>query len=186
MSSFDTTVTTGYINRGMNKKVLIMSVILSIVIASAAIAGEVLINPDPFDPARGSTRISYNLEKASDIAIYIFGPEGRLLMKKDCNAGSKGGQEGLNQVEWSGKSEYGDTAASGNYMVRVVEMDDMKVIGSSHLSVAEGYVSKRVNPLKALAVLLLVMTGLVAANGTLRLYGLVKPLDRTRGKHKKK
>ena len=156
----------------MHKKILVLLFIL--LTAFPALAGDLVINPDPFDPAAGSARISYVLEKDSDVAVYIFGPGGRLLLKRECAAGTNGGVEGLNQVSWNGKSEFGDTARNGSYMVRVVELDDMKVLGSGKLAVIEGYVSKKKDPLGGLAVLLLIMTGLVAASGTMRLYGAVK------------
>ena len=96
------------------------------------------------------------------------------MLKKECASGVNGGKAGNNKVEWNGKSEFGDTAGNGNYAVRVVELDDMKLVGTGRMAVIEGYGSKRANPLQALAVLLLVMTGLVAANGSRRLYGLIK------------
>ena len=156
----------------MLKRILVVLFVL--LTALPALAGDVVVNPDPFNPGRGAARISYTLENDSDVAIYIFGPGGRLLMKKECDAGKSGGQAGLNQVEWNGKSEFGDTAGRGNYMVRVVKLNDMKLVGSGRMAVIEGYVSKQINPLQALAVLLLVMTGLVAASGTRHLYGLIR------------
>ena len=174
-SSFlDSRGITGYIYTSMSKKALIIPVLLLVIMASVAPAKEVLINPDPFDPSKGSAGISYALEKDSDVAVYIFGPGGRLLLKKACISGTNGGRAGLNQVEWNGKSEFGDTAENGSYAVRVVEQENMRLVGSGRLEVIEGYVSKRGKPLNALAVLLLIMTGLVAANGTLRLYGLIR------------
>lgn len=156
----------------MHKIILVFLFILLTVFP--ALANDLVINPDPFNPGKGTARISYTLESDSDVAVYIFGPGGRLLLKRECAAGKNGGQSGFNQVEWNGKSEFGDTAVNGNYMVRVVELDDMKLIGSGRMAVVEGYVSKQANPLQALAVLLLVMTGLVAAGGTRRLYGVMK------------
>ena len=162
------------INSSMTRTITILaaSVLFAVITVSAALAGELVINPDPFDPARGTTRICYTMESNSDVALYIFGPNGRLVLKKEVLSGSNGGRAGNNEVEWNGKSEYGDLASTGNYMVRVIKLDKMKVVGSGRIAVIEGYSSG--SKLGGLFVLLIVMTGLVAATGTMRIYGVIK------------
>ena len=181
-----------YIYIAVKRTVIVITAAIIAVFSAQALCQEgVIVSPDPFDPGRGSAMISYVLEKDTDVFVYIFGPGGRLLAKKEYRAGQTGGSAGFNQVEWSGKSEYGDTARRGTHLVRIMESDTQKVIGGAKLLVAEGYALKGAELLGALAAALLVMTGLLAAGRSLPLKrfssvcynGLAAKLKRMKGDH---
>lgn len=140
---------------------------------SPSVVGAVLAYPNPYDPAGGNTKITYTMQKDSDTVLFIFGVTGKLLLKRDCFSGTNGGKAGFNEVEWDGKNDFGEVVGNGIYAARIVEKNSMKVIGRCKIAVIHGYAAKRRGPFLSLAVLLLAMTGLVAANGALRLYGLI-------------
>ena len=113
------------------------------------------------------------------------------MAKKEYPAGKTGGSAGFNQVEWSGKSEFGDTARRGTHLVRIMEADTQKVLGGAKLLVAEGYALTGPGLFGALAAALLVMTGLLAAGRSLPVRrfssvcynGLARTLKRMKGDH---
>ena len=180
-----------YIYIAVKRTVVAITAAIIVFSAKALCQEGVIVSPDPFDPGRGSAMISYVLEKDSNVFVYIFGPGGRLLAKKEYKAGKTGGARGFNQVEWNGKSEYGDTAGRGTHLVRIMEAETQKVLGRTKLLVAEGYALKGAELLGALAAALLVMTGLLAAGRSLPLKrfssvcynGLARTLKRMKGDH---
>ena len=81
----------------------------------------VLNSPNPFDPARETTALMYQLPEDKNVTIYIYNTSGTLLLKKFCPAGSEGGKLGQNSVAWNGLSEFSEMATNGMYIVRVID-----------------------------------------------------------------
>ncbi len=140
---------------------------------SQGIIGAVLAHPNPYDPSSGSARITYNLEKDSAVALYIFGVNGRLVLKREFLSGSNGGKAGFNDVTWDGKDDFGNELGNGVYAVRIVDKAGMKVIGKSKIAIISGSTSKTGLPLWPLAVITAVL-GLMASTGAHKVYRIVK------------
>ncbi|MFA5098208.1 MAG: SBBP repeat-containing protein [Candidatus Margulisiibacteriota bacterium] len=141
---------------------------------SQGIIGAVLAHPNPYDPSSGNARITYNLEKDSAIALYIFGINGRLVLKKEFLSGSNGGKAGFNDVAWDGKDDFGNELGNGVYAVRIVDKAGMKVIGKSKVAIICGSASKTGAPLWPLAAVITAVLGLTASGGAHRFYRALK------------
>ena len=76
--------------------------------------------PNPFNPTAGPTEIRYNLPTASDVDIYIYTMTGEEVRHMHFEAGSNGGQEGLNAgIFWDGQNGNGDMVLNGIYVAYI-------------------------------------------------------------------
>ena len=73
--------------------------------------------PNPFAPKLGmSTHIHYSLAAAAEIKIRIYDAFGGKVWERTFPAGSAGGNAGVNEVLWDGRTNDGRLAASGAYL----------------------------------------------------------------------
>lgn len=79
--------------------------------------------PNPFNPSKGPTTISYMLGDNSEVTITIYDLLGNLVQKTDIAAGSVGGQANINEFPWYGKNGAGDTVGNGGYIVQIIAKD---------------------------------------------------------------
>ena len=80
-----------------------------------------LCYPNPFDPTSQTTKIAYRLDQAEWTQIVIFDAAGRIVWRRTFTPGSPGGESGLNEVEWTGVTDYGETARNGLYIYKVID-----------------------------------------------------------------
>jgi len=97
------------------------------------VQGLALNYPNPFDPSTQTTKISYNLTKASTITISILDLSGNLIYKENFASGSTGGQAGYNEVTWTGRSALGDIVGNGLYIYLIIS--DGRVLSRGKLTV---------------------------------------------------
>jgi hypothetical protein len=74
-----------------------------------------MLRPAYPNPFRGSTRISYELSDAGDVALRVFDPRGRLV--RTLQEGSMG--PGQHRLQWDGYDAAGRRAAEGTYFIRL-------------------------------------------------------------------
>ncbi|MDD5657057.1 MAG: hypothetical protein PHF00_07370, partial [Elusimicrobia bacterium] len=86
--------------------------------APAATAVESLTNyPNPFSPLRGQqTHIRYALDQDRNVQVRIYDPFGRLVWQATYGAGTNGGRQGPNEIQWDGRTGSGRTAEMGGYI----------------------------------------------------------------------
>ena len=83
--------------------------------------GATLGGPNPFNPNRDQRYvINYNLSANADTKIYIYNLAGQLMWRKTYSAGTMGGRQGNNKVEWHGESDFGVSLANGVYLYQVI------------------------------------------------------------------
>ena len=82
--------------------------------------GDVPTNyPNPFAAGLVSTNLQYTLASAAAMDIVIFTVSGREVWTFHANAGSPGGQQGVNTVSWDGRNGKGDLVLDGVYVARI-------------------------------------------------------------------
>ncbi len=76
--------------------------------------------PNPFNPNREQTEIRYNLPVESDVDIYIYTATGERVRHLHFDAGSPGGQAGINEaIFWDGANGDGRTVLNGVYIAYI-------------------------------------------------------------------
>jgi hypothetical protein len=95
---------------------------------------------NPFKPLSGdpdwnTTKIMYNLNVEATITIIIYDLTGQEVYRNTFGGGSEGGRAGINQVEWNGRSIFGDVVGNGMYLYKIISGN--KVIGSGKLVVLD-------------------------------------------------
>lgn len=145
----------------------------------AEVVGAVLPYPNPYDPDKGSVKITYNLAGDAGIKIYIFNLTGQLVWTNVYAAGSNGGKAGYNEVLWNGADSFGSVVGNGIFPVRIVNSANGTVIGRSKIAVLAGVASGKKPGGVDLAVLaLLSLAGLTATGGMLNYYRVIKKKKR--------
>jgi hypothetical protein len=96
-------------------------------------ASAVMFYPNPFNPNNAAGVIAYQLNKDSDVSVYIFNAIGRIIYKKNYLSGTTGGETGYNEVGWDGKDASGAVVGNDLYFVRLVSGG--KVIGKTKIAV---------------------------------------------------
>lgn len=76
-------------------------------------------SPNPFNPVKEPTIISYTLSKDYDITIDIFNVRGERVWQFRAAAGSMGGMAGYNAVGWNGVTAFKAYASEGVYFVYI-------------------------------------------------------------------
>lgn len=117
--------------RSMTKNICLAFFMLFI-FASAA-AGEVLVLPNPFDPAMGPARIAYTLVSDANVAMYVFDTSGRVITKKIYARAAAGGTAGYNEVTWNGKDQFNNDLSNDVYIIRLVESGAGKYLGKGRV-----------------------------------------------------
>jgi len=79
--------------------------------------------PNPFNPFKTSTSLSYFLEQDSHVDIIIYDLLGRLVKKWEFSPSSVGGLLGENIVSWDGRNGEGKRVGDGGYIVQVTAED---------------------------------------------------------------
>jgi hypothetical protein len=108
---------------------------LKVVGGAAEIADVPLCSPNPFDPLKGTAKMSYSLTEDTGVALYIFDMTGKQVIKKVYPSGTEGAHAGYNQVEWDGKTVSGSFVENDAYFVRIVKVSENKVIGKLKIMV---------------------------------------------------
>jgi hypothetical protein len=76
--------------------------------------------PNPFNPLVQPTEIRYNLPEDSDVDIYIYTVTGERVRHLHFEAGTNGGQEGVNSgIYWDGHNGKGDMVLNGVYVAYI-------------------------------------------------------------------
>jgi len=124
-----------------------MYIALAVVMTSSIVAGIeqraiantsciILVNnPNPFNPARGSTNISYSLDNSSDVALLIYNISAELVYRSDFIAGTNGGNAGNNTVVWDGAVLNGGIAANGVYFCRILDKTSGRMVARGKIAV---------------------------------------------------
>jgi len=110
-------------DRAGNESVISVSDLTVSDAQEAAIIGEVLNYPNPFNPETETTKIAYSLSAQADIDIYIYTLTGQRLIHKVIQSGDEGARIGYNEVQWDGRNSFGDLVGNGLYLVRIVADD---------------------------------------------------------------
>lgn len=81
-----------------------------------AVLGEVIVFPTPYDPARGSAVIKYQLSKDADIDVMLVAANGIAIKKWTFAAGDQGARSGSNTITWDGTTFSGLKVSNGFYI----------------------------------------------------------------------
>jgi|GEM_PF-4855665 len=108
---------------------------LSIFAPFAIVMGkEVRFGPNPYDPDKDSfARFWYWLTDDETTKIYIIDMSGTVIWKKEFSAGSEGGKQGENHVDWYGDTMWSTAVADGAYLYKVIQ--GSKVIGEGKIAI---------------------------------------------------
>jgi hypothetical protein len=94
----------------------------------------VRFGPNPYNPnVDGNARIWYWLPSDKDTSIYIIDLSGTLVWKQTYIAGTNGGQSGENNVEFDGKTAWGNVLGNGVYLYKIVQ--DGKSVGGGKIAI---------------------------------------------------
>jgi len=99
------------------------------------IVGKTMVNPNPFNPERGSAHIQYQLSMPANIDVMVFRVDGSLALKKNMAAGEEGGKKGYNNVLWDGRLEGGSMAPNGIYLGAVIDRDENRMLDKFRITV---------------------------------------------------
>ncbi|MCX5750100.1 MAG: hypothetical protein NT099_00250 [Candidatus Saganbacteria bacterium] len=91
------------------------------------------IYPNPFNPLNGPAKIAYQLNRDSDVTLYMFNEINQLVWKRVYLSGVNGGKSGYNEISWDGNTDFGDLAGNGPYFLRIVSGG--KMIGKIKIAV---------------------------------------------------
>lgn len=96
-----------------------------------------LIYPTPFAPSsQGKSYITFQLNKAANIRVEIYDPQGQVVWKEEFPAGGSGGKAGYNSVEFDGRSVISNAVlANGLYLVRIIA--DGKAAAKSFIVISQ-------------------------------------------------
>jgi hypothetical protein len=81
------------------------------------IMGPISNDPNPFNPDKGTTTISYKLSRDATIDLFIYNIRGERIWAKVLPAGTPGGQAGQNYVIWNGLTDFNSKASFGVYIL---------------------------------------------------------------------
>jgi hypothetical protein len=105
--------------------------------ADLEIKGPIANSPNPFNPRKQPTAISYVLTKDSDINIDIFNMRGERVWHYRAPAGAQGGIVGKNVVEWDGMTAFKASASEGVYFLYIsgTVKGQSKMLGKTKMAV---------------------------------------------------
>jgi len=104
------------------------------------VVGVPLNYPNPFRPLSGgsdsNTVIQYMLSDDAPVTIIMYDITGQEIRRWSFPAGMKnGGQAGVNQIVWDGRSMFGEVAGNGMYVYKIISGD--KAIGTGKLVIRD-------------------------------------------------
>ena len=88
--------------------------------APLKIIGPVYNYPNPFNPDDGPTIIKYKLTQDASITVNLYNIRGERIYSKKYYAGSEGGKQGDNAVEWFGRNVFDAVVPNGVYVCQIV------------------------------------------------------------------
>jgi hypothetical protein len=106
-----------------------------VVTVPTQIVGKTMVNPNPFNPERGSAHIQYQLSLPANIDVMVFRVDGSLALKKNFATGEEGGKKGYNNVPWDGRLEGGSMAPNGIYLGAVLDRDENRMLDKFRITV---------------------------------------------------
>lgn len=87
------------------------------------VISEVTNTPNPFDTRRpgleGKTEISYRLLADLPVDVTIYDLLGHRVKRWHFNAGTQGGQTGMNRFLWDGTNESNQKVSKGGYLAQI-------------------------------------------------------------------
>ena len=99
--------------------------------------GTVINYPNPFNPEKESTTLTYRLDRNADTSMMVYNITAELVYKKDFVSGADGGKLGDNAVAWNGVSSFGEVAANGVYFVRIVDRQSGIILSRGKIAVVK-------------------------------------------------
>jgi len=100
------------------------------------VVGVPLNYPNPFKPLSGGvTRIQYALSNYANVTILMYDVTGQEVKRWEFASGQPGGRAGINSIEWDGKTLFGEFAANGMYIYKIIV--DGRTIGTGKLVVLD-------------------------------------------------
>ena len=103
------------------------------------VVGVPLNYPNPFKPLSGGsdskTIIQYILSDEAPITIIMYDITGQEIRKWGIPSGTPGARAGVNQIEWDGRSIFGEVVGNGMYVYKIISGD--KAIGTGKLVVMD-------------------------------------------------
>ncbi|MFA5104306.1 MAG: IPT/TIG domain-containing protein [Candidatus Margulisiibacteriota bacterium] len=106
------------------------------------VVGYVLMYPNPYDPTKGSVKLTYRLATDTNTTIYVFDVNGRLVWKESYISQFNGGKAGYNEVLWNGYDVFSRILDNDVYLIRIVESGSGKVMGKGKLVILKTVSSK--------------------------------------------
>ena len=100
-------------------------------------AGVVINSPNPFNPEKGMTTLTYRLDRNTDTSLMIYNITAELVYKKDFVQGFDGAKLGDNATTWNGVSSFGEIAANGVYFVRIVDRQSGIILARGKIAVVK-------------------------------------------------
>lgn len=102
-----------------------------------AVIGEVVSTQNPFNPATGTTSITYTLSKDADIRLYVHNIRGERVYSRVFPAGAAGGQAGVNEIVWDGITDLQSMVSFGVYFVYVTTIENgaPKILRSTKIAI---------------------------------------------------
>jgi hypothetical protein len=92
--------------------------------------------PNPFRPRHGEgTTIMYNLSADTGTKLIIYDITGKAVWQKSFDPGAEGGKEGLNNVFWNGKNDFGEYVGNGAYIFTVTS--GSKILSKGQMAVMD-------------------------------------------------
>lgn len=98
------------------------------------IVGKVLPYPNPFNPDKGETKITYKLTGDTRVIIYVYTITGERIWTTTCDSGCEGGRVGYNEVVWNGDTGFHSRVPNGVYLVQIVNSKG-KLMGKTKILV---------------------------------------------------
>ena len=74
------------------------------------------VRNNPFNPKEGPAEIAYILEQDTDVELTVYTLTGEKVYEKMMRAGTNGGVEGQNYVDWDGTNDEGKMVLNGVYI----------------------------------------------------------------------
>jgi parallel beta-helix repeat protein len=121
-------------DQGWQDATLSMNVLQS---ESTATTKQILNYPNPFNPDKGDpVKIQYELDTDKNVSVNIYDLTMNLLWKRDFAAGTEGGRsDKKNEINWDGKTNFGDVCANGVYLIMVIDPDGKKLLAKGKIAV---------------------------------------------------
>ncbi|MEW6413001.1 MAG: FlgD immunoglobulin-like domain containing protein [Candidatus Zixiibacteriota bacterium] len=91
-------------------------------VKGSSLSGSFTVETNPFnpeDPSQSPVRFSYELPAAADVEFRIFTLTGEEVYSSEYSAGSSGGIQGENLIEWDGRNDDGQVVRNGVYVAQM-------------------------------------------------------------------